>query len=290
MSTMKHVISLLFLLPATCLAAETQPASGNNATAASSPAQSSLSVPLFVSDLHCDMVARFNAISWYTATLCSRRHQDMRAQEDKIKHLITRTYPGLHRAITMPPYSAAARETMDNSPYLPDSNPMFDEKSCKLNFDRMMMSIKDAETRRTILQCWEQPPSVANDTSPAPLNDKVCVGTAQYMASAWYKAGMCTALHKGLAMREAKIKEQIAATYPEFQKAISTPPLLDAGKYMATYSSSVFGNDPTLTEEGCAANLDFLAAPLNGTDWTDTVEQCWGKPRPVAQGMPPASQ
>lgn len=170
---------------------------------------------------------------------------------------------------------------MDNLPVLPDSNPMLSEEGCRTNFGFMMRSLKDAKTRQTILQCWEQPRSVADSTPPSPLNDKVCVGTGQYMASAWYKAGMCTARHKDLAAREAKIKEQIAATYPEFQKAISTPPLLDAGKYMASYSSSVWKNDPSLTEEGCEANLDFLAAPLNVADWKDAVEQCWGKPNPV---------
>ncbi len=280
MLTKKHVIALLFLLPATCLAMEAQPAGQNPAAAASSPAQTFLSVPLVVSEPHCDFVARSNATYWYTATLCAQRHKDMRRKEATIKNVIASTYPGFHRAITMPPYSAAGR-AMDNLPFLPDSNPMLSEKGCEMNFGFMLRSVKDAKTKQTILQCWEQPRPVAENARPAPLNDKVCVGTGQYMASAWYKADMCTTLHKDLAVREAQIKEQIAATYPEFQKAISTPPLADAGKDMATYASSVWKNDPSLTEEGCAANLDFLAAPLNAADWKGAVEQCWGKPNPV---------
>ncbi len=287
---MKRILLLLMLLPAASWAAEPQPVPGQNpALPASSPAQSSLSLPLAVSDARCDLIARSNAMYWYTATLCAQRHKDMRPQEEKIKNLIASTYPGFHRAITLPPYSAFGRAEMDNLPYRPDSNPFLDKKSCKVNFGFLMRNVKETQTRQTILQCWEQP-TAAKAKPPSPLDDKVCVGAAQYLASAWYRAGMCTARHQGLAAREAKIKEQLAATYPDFQKAISTPPILDAGKYMATYSLSDADHDPNLSEEGCEANLDFLETPLQDTDWKNAVEQCWGKPRTAAQEQSSAAR
>ncbi len=239
MLKMKYAVLLLILLPAFSLAAEPKPNAGQSPfSPAASPSRPSPSVPLAVSDGRCDLATQSNAIYWYMTTLCAQRHEDMRPQEEKLKKLIASTYPGFHRAITMPPYSAFGRAAIDSLPYPPDGNPFLDEKSCKGIPEIMMRNIEN--NKQTILQCWEQP-AAAKGEPASPLDDKICVGTGQYMASAWYKAGMCTARHKDLAAREAKIKEQLAAAYPGFNKAISTPPLLDAGKTMATYSLAPVG-------------------------------------------------
>lgn len=290
MLNVKRAALLWVLSPALSVAAEPQPAESAPAATGSSPARLSLSVPIDQSDARCELPAMFGAMNWYNATVCARLHKAMRPQEEKFKELISSTYPGFHRAITMPPFSTLARQTVHDSPSPPEESFMFTEASCKQNFENMMRSINDAKTRQTIQQCWEQPRAAAKDKPFSPLDDRVCVGTAQYLASAWYKAGMCTSRHKDLAEREAKVKEGLASTYPEFQKTISTPPILDAGKYMATYDLAQWGNDPSLSEEGCEQNLDFLASPLRDTEWKEAVEQCWGKPHAVTQEKSPASR
>lgn len=281
MSNVKRIAwlaMLSMLLPASAMAAKSKSSAGESASAAESiPAQPSPSVPLPVGDGRCDMLARFNATYWYKATWCARRHKAMRTQEEKIKKLIARTYPGLHRAIMTAPYGPFGRTAIDDSPYNPDTSPFLDKASCKENFGFLMRDIKDAKTRQTILKCWEQPREAATGKPVSPLNDRVCVGTGQYMASAWYRADMCTARHKELEGQTAKLKAQITASLPAFQKAISTRPLLDAGKFMATYSMAKSARDPNLTKEACEANLNFLAMSLKQNEWSNSIQQCWGK-------------
>lgn len=171
MSTMKHVISLLFLLPATCLAAETQPASGENATAAaSSPAQVTPPAGNTAAegDKTCIAVGQLMAMNWYHATMCTDRHKKLRSQERVIKGIIASTYPAFHTALTTPPLSDAGKYLATGSPYLPDSDLSLTEKGCKLNFDVLMWTVKDPEWRQAVLQCWEKPRPVAQETPPAP--------------------------------------------------------------------------------------------------------------------------
>lgn len=103
------------------------------------------------------------------------------------------------------------------------------------------------------------------------------------MAMNWYHATLCTDRHKSLRPRERVIKGIIAGTYPAFHTAITTPPLSETGKHLATGSPYLPDGDFTLTEEGCETNFRLLLQAVKDAQWKQAILQCREKPRKEAQ-------
>ena len=174
MSNMKGFISLLILLPATCLAAAAQPAPEQNpASSVSSPAQAT--PPAAEADNTCRGLSQLTAMNWYHATMCADRHNKLKQREKAIKDEIARTYPAFHTALTTPPLSDVGKYLATGLPYLPDSDPTLTEKGCETNFTFLNLLLKEGQWKQAILQCWEKPRPVAQEHLPLPGNTQPTV-------------------------------------------------------------------------------------------------------------------